>query len=388
MKIKQILFGVVVACAAALGANSAALAADTYHLAKDQTHTGALYVTSSQITIDGVVDGSVYCMAPGNVTIRGTVKGDVICAAGSVAELTGTVEQDVRLAAGIQAKLGGAVGRDASIVSADKAELLAGARVAGDLHLQATTAALRATIEKNSYVSANALTVGEQARFMGNLTYSAINELSLADGQVAGKIEFKQVEHNADLVQSFLVGFLMMLTLSLAITLIAPRFMHRSSEVARKSIGLTMLAGLAVLVLTPIVGILLFITLIGWPVLLVLVLLYIVVLLLSPVFFAYLLGSFFFAGSKNIIVRMVAGMVFFMALMVIPVVNLIAVVVAAVVGSGMLVRTLTYGYKAPRYSLKPPAAAPPMPRALQGSEDEAPDEVPQPPKKSTKKSSE
>lgn len=383
MKLKHILLGALAAGVAALGIGNVALAADTYHLAKDQTHSGALYVTSSHITIDGTVDGSVYCMAPGNLTIRGTVKGDVICATGGTAELTGTVEQDVRLAAGVQAKVGGVVGRDASVVSADKAELLPGARVAGDLHLQATTATLHATVEKNSYISANALTVEGSARFMGNLTYSAINQLSLQDGQVAGKVEFKQVDHNSDALQSFLVGFLMMLALSLAVTLVAPRFMHRSSEITRKSFGLTVLTGLAVLIFAPIIGILLLITLIGWPVLLILVPLYLVMLFLSPVFFAYLLGSFFFAGSKNVIVRMIAGIVFFMVLMVIPVVNLIAVVVAGIVGSGMLVRTLTHGYKAPRYSLRPPAAAPPMPRALQGS-DEASDDVPQPSKKSTK----
>lgn len=343
-----------------------------YQLKKGEVHKGALYITGGRIDIAGEVEGSVYCASEAPITISGVVHGDVLCAGASDVAITGEVKQDVRIAAVGNVAIDGTVQGDASVVSQETVSLGKGASVSGDLQTYAGTAALDGTVGKDAYLSANNTDIGASAVFMGNLAYSGISQADVNSSQVKGKILFAETEHESDRVTSTIIVLMMLLVFGLGVALVAPRYMDRSSSIARKRFGLTVLTGIGVVFITPFISLILFLTVIGIPLSLVMMALYAVVLLASVVFFAYFLGSLLLSNVKNVLLRMVGGVVFLVALYIIPIVNIIAVIATIIVGVGIAVRSATHNYRSPRYSLTPPAPMPPMPTVLaQQGEEEA-----------------
>lgn len=375
---------------------------DTVTLAKDEVHKGSLYVAGETVTIEGTVDGSLYC-AGSNVTITGKVNGSIACA-GQTVTYQGEASHDIRLV-GQEVRLENAVaGADATIF-ANTARIDSNTRIEGDLNgaaqlleydgavaknLQyaAAVMALGGLVGGDANVVSDNVTFGEKAKVIGRLNYSASRELSIADEKVGGEISYNQPEESEP---AQALGVLFQLTLMTAFTglvlaLIAPRFMERSSQLAGKGLGTTVLIGSAVLFLTPIVILLLFLSVLGAPLAFVAMLLYGAMLLLSGAFFAYYLGALLLRSTQNIIVRMIGGAVVLGALWLIPIVNVVAIIATFLVGTGILVRTVTNGYRTPRYSLADEPPMPPMPGALGGEATtlETPKPIAKKPAKSTK----
>lgn len=329
---------------------------------KGATHEGALYVAVGTLKVDGTVNGSIYCAAGSELEITGTVNGDVLCV-GSKVRISGTVMQDVRLG-GLSVSIDGKIGGDATIAAVERVEIGATAKVAGELQLHGGNVQVNGEIGKNAYLWVTKLQLGESARFMGNVKYSAEQEHAFNRDQVQGEVLYHHSGQEEDPIVATITMVVMLLVLAMLVAVIAPRFVERSSVIAREHIGLAILAGAAVVFITPIVAMLTLLTIVGMPVAVVLAALYVALLLMSGAFFAYFLGSLLFKQSKNVLVRMLAGVVFLAALLIIPVVNIVAFIATIIMGTGIAVRTLTHNYKAPRYSLNPPVPTPPLPSVL------------------------
>lgn len=358
---------------------------DTVTLAKGQTHEGSLYIAGNNVKIDGTVTGSLYC-AGQNVTITGKVSGDVACA-GQTLEYTGTTDGSVRLA-GQQVTVNGAVGADTTLFGM-MASVGEQAKLAGDLNGGAQTVTINGEVAKNlqygaqsvtinglvagsANIGSDAISLGENARVAGSLHYTASKELSIDTDKVAGKIEYNAVgeeSSQANPLAGLLMTIAMFIATALIIALAAPRFMERSSRLASARFGQTLLIGSATVFVTPFVIFVLFLGILTLPLAIVAVLLYIATLILSGVFLAYHLGALLLRSSQNVLVRMIGGVAVLVALWIIPIVNIFAILATVIVGSGILVRTLTNGYRAPRYSLTPEPTRPPMPTALGGKKE-------------------
>lgn len=377
---------------------------ETVTVAKDTVHTGSLYVGAETVTIEGTVEGSLYCVGR-NVTIKGTVTGDVACAGENVTYEAKTA-QSVRLAGQNVSLKRGSVGADttvfAGIATIAKEVKLAGdlngmaqlltldGTVAKNLHYGASTTTLNGVVQGSGNLSSDIVTFGDDAKIAGDLHYSASRELKIDDGKVDGKIAYNAPEQMkaADLLGMLLQAAIAMAFAGVMLTLVAPRFIERSSQLTGARFGQTLLVGAVTVFVAPIGIVLLFLTGIGVPLAIVALLLYIAVLLLSGVFFAYYLGAVLLRSSQSILVRMIGGVAVLSALWLIPVVNIFAIIATVIVGAGILVRTVTHGYRTPRYSLADEPPVPPMPKALSGKKEqlETPKPIAKRPTKPAKKS--
>lgn len=374
---------------------------ETVTLAKDQTHEGSLYVGANDVKIEGTVTGSLYC-AGQNVTITGDVSGDIACGAQMI-DYSGTARGSVRLAAQ-QVTMNGTAGADTTIF-AQMATVGTKASLAGDLNGATQSLVLNGDVAKNFQFGAQSLTLngaidgsanvsvgtlsfGDEATVAGSLHYAADTDLAIDEAKVGGVVEYNAIE-SAENEANPLAGLLsiaaMLVVTSLIVAFIAPRFMERSIIIAKDNFAQTLLIGSAAVFVTPIVALLLLISLVGAPLAVVILLLYVAMLMLSSVFLAYYLGATLLRSNQNVITRMFGGSVVLLALWIIPIVNVFAVLATIIVGSGILLRSVTNGYRTPRYSLHPEPPVPPMPTALGGDDSESPQQIAKKPSKTSKK---
>lgn len=338
-----------------------------YSLPAGKKHSGNIYTSSRNIQINGNIEGSLYCAASSVLVINGRVSGDVVCLASKVI-INGEIGQDLRIA-GSDISLKGKVNGDASIASLDKVNLAPESTISKDLQIYGSSTEISGEIGNNAYISSHNLKAGNMVKIGGDLSYSSVDEINFANGQVKGKINYNQVQNNDNAALSVIMIMLMLLVLSMIIVLVVPGRVHRSSEIAKGNFITVILAGVATVFLVPIVAILLTLSVIGIPVAIVMGFAYVIILIMSAPFFVYLLGSILLSGVKNIPLRMLGGVVFFVALCMIPFVNVVAILSSLFIGTGIVIRLVTDGYKMPRYTLNPPAPKPPMPDALLDTSD-------------------
>lgn len=338
-----------------------------YSLPAGKKHSGNIYTSSRNIQINGNIEGSLYCAASSVLVINGRVSGDVVCLASKVI-INGEIGQDLRIA-GSDISLKGKVNGDASIASLDKVNLAPESTISKDLQIYGSSTEISGEIGNNAYISSHNLKAGNMVKIGGDLSYSSVDEINFTNGQVKGKINYNQVQNNDNAALSVIMIMLMLLVLSMIVVLVVPSRVHRSSEIAKGNFITVILAGVATVFLVPIVAILLALSVIGIPVAIVMGFAYVIILIMSAPFFVYLLGSILLSGVKNIPLRMLGGVVFFVALCMIPFVNVVAILSSLFIGTGIVIRLITDGYKMPRYTLNPPAPKPPMPDALLDTSD-------------------
>ena len=386
-RVRVLSFGVILSFLVATGLAGATFATwspnfvssnDTAVVTKDTTHQGSLYITGDKVTIDGTVTGSVYC-AGSTVTINGTVDGDVLCA-GQKVTINGTVKQDVR-AAGQFVEVKGMIGGSLTAFGQD-VEIAKGAEVAEDVNGAAQQFTIDGVIGRDVAVGLERLSVngtvrgnvdaaledvqfGSDASILGNFNYSASRELSFDTSVAKGSVSFNPQEtSNAHMGGGFMPGailtFILMLAASaLLVVLIAPRFVNRSTEVFARQRLLTVLAGFAFVFGGPIVVLMLMVSVVLLPIAFALLFAWLAVVILSGIFFAYWIGSELLRSQQNIIIRMLGGMLIVLIAYLIPIVNILTMLAAVIVGSGMVIMTVTDGYRRPNYTLVATKAAAP-----------------------------
>lgn len=335
-----------------------------------QTHQGALYASGNKLVIDGTIDGDLYCMV-GELIINGTVNGDILCAAQTVS-IYGEVGQDVRLAAQYAIVDGGVAGSLSTLAQdvrvgaeaqvghelngANQTATVDGA-IGGGVALASQAFRLNGQVDGNVDVSGQLVHLGTDSRIAGDLNYSAASrELSNVD-RVDGEVSYIAPERTGagyDMFSGLLIVVLSLVLSAVVVVMAVPRFVHRSSELLRKQSLMTVLLGFAVVFGAPAVMLMTLLTVFLIPLMLMLLLAYLLVMLLSAGFFAYFIGSVLLRGVENIVLRMLGGAVVLLILYMIPFVQVLAISAALVVGSGMIVATLTNGYRRPEYSLAGP----------------------------------
>lgn len=334
---------------------------------KGQTTDGSFYGTGEKVTIAGVVDGDLYC-AGGTVVISGTVKGDVLCAAQSI-EITGSVTQDARLA-GQNIKLDSDIGGSVSVFGQNV--LMPSGSIAGDLNGVAQSLEIDGTIGQNvvygaarvivrgdvkgdASISAEAIELRDGSTVIGDLFYNASSELDINKNAVVGDVTYNPPSESGDSDSGgFAFGLVigaMLIASAIVVALLAPRFMVRSDQIAREDKLMTVLVGFGAAFGAPIIAFAMMFTIVLIPLAISILFVWALILSLSGIFFAYLVGSKLLSSSPNTVMRMAGGAVVVVLLYIIPVINILTFLSAIIVGSGMIVRTLTYNYQKPRYNI-------------------------------------
>lgn len=295
------------------------------------TVTQDLNVFAQELTIDGVVGDDVRAFAQ-SVTINGTVRGDVLVAGANIYITRGSViEGDLLLGSGT-ATLNGTVN--------------------GDVKIATGAFEMDGTIGGNAFVGADGeFTVGENARFGGDLVYKAPSEVSFGPGVVKGTVTFhpdvekageRFVFPRAAKVVFHILAFLAAIVAGSVIFALTKDHARRTAEIIRrkplKSLGI----GFIAFICTPIIVLICFILVVTAPLGAVVSLAYLAALYLAKLYVAAWLGNMILrrGGREDAspIPGMLLGLVILYALTAIPVLGTLLMFVIIFLGMGALLQ--------------------------------------------------
>lgn len=343
---------------------------ESVSLSKDTIHKGSFYATGSQVTIDGRITGSLYC-AGGTVTVNGTVEGDVLCAAQKIV-INGTVEQDARVAGQfveIEGSIEGSLSALAQDVRVAKEssikddmnglaqQVTMNGIVGRDVVMGVQLMSLNGEVKGDIDLTTNQIQLGNEATVTGNFNYTSQKELSIDEAKIQGSVSYNPQQHDQKAKSSqLLTGTTFLLVIMFAVSamiiaLLIPRFLQRSSDLLPQQILQTALVGFAFVFGGPILVASLILSIVLAPIGVALLFGWFAILLLSGIFFAYWVGSELLRSQKNVLIRMAGGSAVVMVFYLIPFINALMLFAAVVIGSGMIVATLTNGYKRPNYTV-------------------------------------
>jgi len=296
--------------------------------------TGDLEAYGGDVTIHGTVDGDLEVFA-GNVRILGEVTGNVETASGNVV-IAGTVGGDV---------------------SATGGNVLLGenATVGGTFEAGAGSVRLDGQVAGPVRVGAGEIVLGPSAAIGGGLEYDG--NLTRSDGATVGG----EVVNNPDLevgdplpsIPGFVFGLyvvLVNLVVGAVLLLVFPRFTRGMADRTAERPARTGAVGLLALVGTPILLVLLAITIVGIPLALAGAIVYGLAVWLGVVLGRYVLGAWLlsFVDVDNRWAALLVGMVVMVAVTRIPILGGLLDLVVLLMGLGALVYGLYRGYRARR----------------------------------------
>jgi hypothetical protein len=329
-------------------------------ISRERVINDDLMISGNAVNMQGTVNGDVYA-AGARVTVSGPVQDDVVTVGANVT-LSGTVGDDLRAAgaeviasAPIQgnALLTGSrvtlrptatVGRDLNVSGGD---VLVEAKVGRNLVVTAGNARLGSEVGGQVQARVGRLTVLPGAVIRGDLLVYSPNPPTISSqAQVLGRV----VHHKTPIgnqgggflgwLSNWLISFLMVTALGATIIAVSPVWPERVAQTMSQRTGLSALTGLLGVILAPIVGILLLISVLGVPLGLLTLLLYGIGLLLSSAFVAYLSGRWLVerlkGGAQSPYVKLVWGALLLTLLVSLPGIGGFILCLALILGFGAI----------------------------------------------------
>lgn len=303
------------------------------------------YGAGGIITLSNAVQGDVL-VAGGNISVNGPVMGDIAAAGGQVkisnhvfgdariasgmAEITGPVDGDVVVFAG-STLISGNVSKDAVL---DSGEISVG-NVGGDLHANGQKITIKGIVKGNAVIKADEIVFSPGAKIKGNLNYTSSSRVN--ENFVEGTVTYvpEPQKKPADIFQSTLFAFGAALLLGIVLILLFSSRLGEASDLIFTSTWKVFFVGVAALILIPVFSVLLLISIIGIPVAIILILTYVAVLYFGKVILALAFGRRIFPG--NIYFALLAGLVLYYLLRIIPFIDGITAVAGALFGLGVFV---------------------------------------------------
>jgi cytoskeletal protein CcmA (bactofilin family) len=265
---------------------------------------GDLFVAGNKVTINGLVEGSVFA-AGGEVTVGETAKifGNAYLA-GSAVNFSGDIEGNV-YAFGSSFESG-----DKAFVKRDLyafgQTLTINGWVQRDFRGSAQTALFKAIIGRDAqFYDVTQLHLENGASVAGKLTYRSENNAQIGNSVTISNIERQNpitttAEQEKEAKQNSAVAWLLgavyglfaFLLVALLIVILFPNKIKVISVSITQKFGMNLLTGLIVLIIVPIIALILFFTLIGMPVALILLIAYGVILYVGKLFVGVVAGRY------------------------------------------------------------------------------------------------
>ena len=331
------------------------------------TITDDLYIFGNTVNVQGTVDGTVIA-AGGTVTITGHVTRDVMVAGGTV-DINGPVDGSVRVAGGT-VNVNGAVTGDV-VAAGGTLNLSSDATVGRDLVLGAGQVTIAGPVARNVTLGSGTVTIANTVG--GNVTGN-VDRLTLARGaKVGGYLDYTSnhsavIDSGATVAGAvtrhtpttstnpqfgtpalpalsfigWLQSWIGVSILGLLLVLLFPAFSSRSTEALSHRPGASVGFGAAILVITPIVGIIAFIVGLivgGWWLAVLLFPAYVLALALGYVVSGILIGRWTanrFGWKLHSAWIVVSGLFVLTVVGSIPILGWIASLVAVLFGLGAL----------------------------------------------------
>ncbi len=338
---------------------------DSVYIAKDQTIEGNFYAAGSNITVDGTVTGDVIC-AGQTVNINGTIEGDVICAGQSI-NIDGAVNGSVRVA-GNSVNINGQIARNVMAFGA-AVNLGTEASVGWDMLIGAATGEIRGKVSRDLYGGVASATIageiGKDVRLKidnkksdksgliimdgaiigGSVVYTDRTEASIASSAViAGEITHNLPKVRKEkTITAWGWGRLYSIFSALVVGLVLISLWHKQikklTDKMLDKVGPSIGWGVIVMFLTPIIAILLLITLIGMPLAFILIGVWLIALFISKILVGILIGRellkrFWEKKKDSLLLAMVIGIVITWIIFSLPVIGWLLCLVAMWWGVG------------------------------------------------------
>jgi len=161
--------------------------------------------------------------------------------------------------------------------------------------------------------------------------------------QILGQVHYEDVNATrwATWPATWLFSFMALLILGIAALIFAPAWPARVAGTMRARTGASVLSGIFVLLVIPIVAAALAVTVVGLPLALVLFAFYIAMLLLAGVFVSYRTGDWLLTHlhrmQSSVWIRMILGVLIISIGMTLPAVGLAFTAIVLILGAGALV---------------------------------------------------
>jgi len=275
---------------------------DIVTIASGEVIDGDLYVAGGTIIIDSTINGDLIA-AGRTIMVNGTVNGSII-AAGQTININGEVSHAVRII-GETLNIGGTIGRDL-LVAGREFSMTSTSEIGGDLLLGAGTARIDGLIKGDMNSGVNSLTITSTANIQGKLNYISGKEANIQSGaQIRGTIthklpDVKKGQEAGIGLWWIVIGFLMALVLGIIVVLLAPRRVKAVTESIRTHPWASLGWGAIILVATPIVALIVCITVIGLPLGLIALVLYAIAIYLTQLFVGLLIGQLIIGTFRRV----------------------------------------------------------------------------------------
>jgi len=330
-----------------------------------ETVNDDIYAGAGTISIGGTVNGNVIA-GGGTITVSGNITRDLILGGGTIT-VTGHVGGSI-IAAGGNITVNAPVAQDI-VVTGGMIDVGSGATVGRDLVVAGGTATVSAPVARRVQMAAGNLTLKNKvggdvrgqvdhlkldgAQIAGNLDYTSNNSVELVNGaSVAGATtRHTPIDRGGGAGNGFL-GWLRaligILALGLILIFLLPGLSTRAIDIERAQPWASLGIGAAILVITPIVALVVFIVgiFLGfWWLGLLLIPLWILALAIGYVVSGFLLGRLIFAqlgwGRYHDALALLAGLFVLAVVGIIPVIGWLIGLVALILGAGALALVVT-----------------------------------------------
>jgi hypothetical protein len=350
-KVVLLLACLVVVSTAVLGAKS--LTGDRVLVREPLSDN--LMIFGGELSVTGDVDGDIIC-AGGSVAVESDVKGDVVCAGGSIS-VDRVIDGDVRIAGGnveVSARINGdlvvAGGnvqiRDSAVVGKDLVvkggNVLFLGSVGRNMDVQGGSVSFAGIVGNDVFIDADSVSFEEGSRVGGNLTYRSSEEADTSKVSVGGAI-FKKVvpvRPAGQIARAFfvakLIGFLSLLVIGLLAILSMPKGTATIAKTFGTKFWRSLGLGLLVAVLTPIVAIILLVTIVGIPLALILLVLYAILLYIARLVAAFWLAELFGYGKIRLWGFIISLLVVYIVISI-PVIGWLISLIITLTGVGAIV---------------------------------------------------
>ncbi len=260
---------------------------------------GALAVSGQDIMIEGDVNGALFA-AGNSITVKGDVNGPVFVAGNSIL-IEGTIEGEVFIAGNtIRTTNASAFSRDAFIAGS---EILLNGKIGRDLYGGSEQMAINHTIGRNVRLSTSTLTVGANAAVGGDMFYQANTEVPNLNQYVDGQVRFEQarpMDRQQEMSQQIIFRRVIHMIGALVSALIMWWLLRKLTHnwwitVSLKNLNRPLpllLLGLGLLLLTPILIILAFLSRILSGLGFFLILLFMLLIFLNRIITASIIGKY------------------------------------------------------------------------------------------------
>lgn len=328
--------------------------------------------TGNMVQVDGEIKGDAF-LTGGVVTINGKIDGDLFVAAGKI-NVNGQIGDSIRILAG-DVTINGPVGRNVLLLCGNctvtRTASISGSLLTagGNLDLSAEKIGkgfrffgsrlyLNSAIDNEAFVVADReFLLGPEASVSGDLKYSGNTEASLQPGAtVAGRIAYQKIQKDESYPRFFgartilnsyekikpateLFGFFVSALIAFMALGLFPKFFEKVTNALESRPAASFGWGIIVSIATPLIIVLLALTIIGLPVAL-LITLALYILYLAATYLAA-----FFIGRKILLLKfgerrgwaIILGLFIFYILSLIPVIGSLAKLVVVIFALGAII---------------------------------------------------